>query len=390
MPSRSLMSLLLAGVTLLALTGCGAQPTPTPTPTKTPRPTFTPVPTATPTPVATPTPIATPTPTPDPNLNPLTGLTVSDPAALRRRPLQVVVNNMPIARPQYGLAKADMVFEYIMDGWAVTRFTAVYLSQEAERIGPVRSARLINLYIGPLFDGALAASGASEHVRWLLRNKGGFPYLDIDLDDPTNTVYSTSIGTHWETRLQTSTAQLRQWLQKAGLEKAVDLPAFDFAKEARVPGSISGKTLRIPYPESCAVVWEYDATNGLYKRLMAGEPHKDAASGDILTAANIVVIFTPHQNTAIVEDSLGNTAIQIGLAVEGRALILRDGLAWEGKWRWEPPLEATTIATGDTIVVPKHNGQPMRFFTGDGQVIPLKPGNTWFEVVPTDYKVQAE
>jgi len=227
-------------------------------------------------------------------------------------------------------------------------------------------------------------------VRWLLRNKGGFPYLDIDLDDPTNTVYSTSIGTHWETRLQTSTAQLRRWLQKAGLEKPVNLLPFDFAEEARIPGNISGKTLHIPYPESSTVTWEYDATSGLYKRIMAGKPHNDAASGKPLTAANVVIIYAPHQNTAIVEDSLGNTAIQIGLVGEGKALVLRDGLAWQGKWRWEAPPEAATIATGDIIIVPKHTGQPMRFFTGDGQAIPLKPGNTWFEVVPVDYEVQVE
>ena len=70
-----------------------------------------------------------------------------------------------------------------------------------------------------MFDAALVASGASIDVRWLLRNKGKFAYLDIDLDDSSNTNYSTSIGTYWETRLQTSTAALRKWLLKAGEER---------------------------------------------------------------------------------------------------------------------------------------------------------------------------
>ena len=84
---------------------------------------------------ATPTPVPpTPTPTVDPNLNPLTGLAVTNTALLQRRPLEVVVNNMPVARPQYGLSKADVIFEYVMDGWSVTRFTAIYLGQDAERL----------------------------------------------------------------------------------------------------------------------------------------------------------------------------------------------------------------------------------------------------------------
>ena len=209
----------------IASFACGCSATPVPEPSKTPRPTFTAtavVPTSTPTPAstATPSPVPpTPTPTPNPNLNPLTGLAVTNTAFLQQRPLEVVVNNSPVARPQYGLSKADVVFEYVMDGWSVTRFTAIYLGQEAERIGPVRSARLINLHLAPMFDAALVASGASVDLRWLLKNKGGFPYLDIDLDDGSNTAYSTSIGTYYESRLQTSTASLRRWLQKENLDR---------------------------------------------------------------------------------------------------------------------------------------------------------------------------
>ncbi|HUV94544.1 MAG TPA: DUF3048 domain-containing protein, partial [Anaerolineae bacterium] len=124
-------------------------------PTHTPRPTFTPVSTDTPVPTATntatamptsvpitSTPTEVPTATPDPRINPLTGLRVSDPALLRRRVLAVRIGNDPSIRPQEGLAGAEIVYEEIMDGWAVTRFTALYLANEAERLRPIRSARL--------------------------------------------------------------------------------------------------------------------------------------------------------------------------------------------------------------------------------------------------------
>ena len=384
---------MLTVVAALLAACSGAPLTPTVAPTKTPLPTFTPVPpspTETPTPVATstPTPVPpTPTATPIPNVNPLTGLSLGQASRLQRRPLQVVVNNSPVARPQYGLAEADIVWEYVMDGWAVTRFTAIYLSQEVERIGPVRSARLINLNLGPMFDAALVASGASVDVRWLLRNKGNFPYFDIDLDDPGNNVYSISLGTYWETRLQTSTQGLRQWLQKSGLEQPVDLKPFDFSVTVPITGSAPGTSLHIPYPESSVVDWAFDAGSAAYLRSAMGEAHVDGATGKQLTAANVVVLYAPHGKTAIVEDSLGNTAIQINLAGEGKALVLRDGQSWEGKWRWDAPVDAATIGTGDTVAVPRQTGKLPQFVTADGQPIPLKPGATWFQVVPDDYKV---
>ncbi len=56
------------------------------------------------------------------------------------------------ARPQFGLSQADVVYEYLMEGYGITRFSAIYYGQPSSQIGPVRSARLINYYMGALYD----------------------------------------------------------------------------------------------------------------------------------------------------------------------------------------------------------------------------------------------
>ena len=141
------------------------------------------------------------------------GLPVSDPKLLARRPLFIVVNNDPQARTEhYGFAEAELVYEYVMEGLAVTRYTLVFLAAESERIGPVRSARLVNFYLTPQYGGALVASGAGNDVRWWLKHKMPAPYLDIDLDDPGNNIYAFTVGANYMTRMQTSTARLRKWL----------------------------------------------------------------------------------------------------------------------------------------------------------------------------------
>src|SRR5690554_434275 len=159
----------------------GPQATPPPTntpratipPTNTPRPSATPVLTSTPTPPPTSTPTSTPSPTPTmvgpdeypENFNPLTGLPYPNEEARNRRNLIVKVSNFPeVVRPQSGLDKADIVFEYEVEG-GVTRFAAIYRSQGTDFVGSIRSARLLDLELVHMFDGLLAYSGSNEWIR---------------------------------------------------------------------------------------------------------------------------------------------------------------------------------------------------------------------------------
>jgi len=127
--------------------------------------TLTAAPTATPTPSKTPTPLPTMTPTqvivqygptnfPD-NVDPLTGLTVDDPAILNRRPVMIKVSNYPReGRPHAGLSFADIVFDYYT-GEGGNRFLALFYGQDATQVGPIRSGRLIDRWLVPMYQGIL-------------------------------------------------------------------------------------------------------------------------------------------------------------------------------------------------------------------------------------------
>ncbi len=377
-------------VTLATLAAaCSSPAQATPTPTRTPRPAVTaapptqppatamPSPTQPPTAAPTATPIpptATAAPTAAPtadaynrpaNVNPLTALSVADPKLLARRPLFVAVNNDPAARPNhFGFAEADLVYEYIMEGGAVTRFSLVFLANESERIGPMRSGRLVNFYLTPQYGGALAVSGAQGQVNWFLTFKMGAPYLNIDLDDPSNLKYSFSIWglnpdptREYETRLWTSTGKLRRWLADKKAEQDPQLRGFPFSEQA--PSGALGKSVAVPFPAK--VTWVYDAASGRYLRNMSGTPHNDAATGKQLGAANVIIQTVPHEKTEYYEDA-NSTSIRIITVGEGPATILRDGVAIKGTWK-----------AGDTSMP--------EFFDAAGKPIPLKPGNSWFELV---------
>lgn len=280
----------------------------------------------------------------------------------------VCVNNSAIqgVRPQYGLSQADLVYEYVVEG-GITRYTALFWGQDVDRIGPVRSARLINAQIPAQYDALLACSGASGEVNWILKNKAQFPYMNADLDDPGNNRYFFTIGTHWETRMQASTGGLRTWLQDQGLDKQPSVRGFPFAYDVPTGGE-AATNLNVPFQGAYKVNWFYDVNSGHYIRMLDGQPDLEAATGQQLSVANVVIHFTQYSLTDIVEDSLGSRGWLVEMWGEGRALILRDGRIYETIWRSTP-------------------SQSPAYLSLDGTPFSFKPGNTWFEVVPTDFSV---
>jgi hypothetical protein len=374
----------------------------TSTPTKTPRPldtelplvptsTSTPLPTATPTRVAQlePTDTRTPTPTPEPtesleptitpwptlgpDICPLTGLPVSDPALLQRRPLAIKVQNAAASRPQSGLPQADIVYEHLTEA-AITRYTAIYLCQEVDKVGSVRSARFIDLEIPAMYKSLLAFSGTSPGLypkflnadfydREFVQNWGlnaeGF-YRDRELYKQGRAIEHTLFvdpNKIWETA------------DRLGINEPQDLQGMNFASE--VPeGGEPATHIHIPFPSRDMVVdYQYDPDLGAYRRWIEGEPDVDAETEEQLSVTNVVVVYANHVDTDIYEDfpRTNHPSVQIQLWGTGPMVLFRDGQAFEGLW--------ARPARDDMLVFRDPTGQvPM----------PLKPGNTWIELVPLE------
>jgi hypothetical protein len=301
-------------------------------------------------------------------VNPLTGLKADDAALLKRRPLMVRVGNDPGARPQVALNEADMVYEEIVEWW-VTRFTAIYLSKDPEMIAPIRSARLINIQLGPQYQGALLNSGGSDPVRWELSQTDM-----VNLDEffvPQPYFYRPNEG--WQTRLAVDATVARDYLDSQGLEGEVKLRGFDFSEKLElkdIPPDWVGdaQEVIIPYPrQTSQAEWVYDPQSGRYLRSTVGEPMLDF-NGDQISAANVIIYFAEHQETDIVEDSNGATSIRIIITGLGSAWLIRDGKILKGNWQTDGR---------DTPMFTFNNGQPL----------PFKPGNTWVQVVPLEYEI---
>ncbi|MFN3928840.1 MAG: DUF3048 domain-containing protein [Thermoflexus sp.] len=368
------LRILMAGIWLIA----ACAPRPTPEGPRSPTPTM-PPPLVVNERVSTPTLAPSPTPTPHPadsmaefppDVNPLTGLRVPDPSVLHRRPLAIKISNYPpVVRPQSGVDLADIVFEHYAEG-GVTRFTAIYLSQDAEPVGSIRSARLIDLEIPAMFKAILAYSGASAGVNARIR-ASDFIERALSPDFGVGAPVFWRIpreGVALEHTLFTSTRRLWEEATRRGINGRQDLRGMVFAEQLPVGGQ-PASTLIIPYRVE-PVTWRYDPGSGRWLRWTAGQPHMDALTGRQLSAANVVVVYAHHQPTDIVEDRLGNLSIEIQIWGSGRVQVFRDGRMFEGQWQ--------RFRREDML----------RFVDANGKPIPLKPGNTWFQMAPLDMQIQ--
>ncbi|MCZ7545264.1 MAG: substrate-binding domain-containing protein [Anaerolineae bacterium] len=359
--------------------------TPTNTPTATPTATPTDTPTATATPTSTPTPTDTPTPTPTPffagpdtypaDVNPLTGLFV-DPARLERRPLAVKVSNWPpVVVPQHGLSAADAVWETILENGA-TRLSAIYLAQDAQRVGSIRSMRLVDLDLQAMYGAFLAASGASEGVfdRALARAYDALITPLTGANCPPFCRFPEA-SDYYEHTLFTNTVDLWSWAD-ANDTRRVDRgePALNTRRDLAgtafdetPPGGGDAATQLLVNFRGVNVVWDYDPASGRYVRTQDGAPHLDAATGRPLTAADVVILEAYHYaEESIIEDQFGNYSMGVVLRDSGPAYLLRDGRIYAGTWVRE-----------------RHDAM-LRFVDESGAPLRFKPGNIWFEVVPRD------
>lgn len=313
-----------------------------------------------------------------PDVNPLTGETVPDPSVLDRRPLAIKISNYPACvRPQSGLSLADLVFEHYAEG-GTTRFTAIFYSHNAPKVGSIRSARLIDLELPAMYRALFAFSGASDGVLKKLKEADFKDWIISPEFEPGHPAFyrvpKESLSGDCQLQehtLFTSTDLLWADAAEKGINTRQSLPGMAFNTAPPASGS-PATTISLSY-SAAYVRWIYNAEVGRYFRYADGFTHTDASTGAPITAANVVVVFAHHQTTDIIEDFVGydprtkkggNYSLEIQLWGVGPALVYRDGMVYSVTWIRQERFSELGLVDAAT-----------------GQLLPLKPGNTWFELV---------
>jgi len=375
----------------LLLVGCGQRNTPTvvsvptqqpivftvtpsPLPTETATATFTPTATETPLPTDTPTPIAYGPNNFPSNVDPLTGMVVSDPTLLDRRPIAIKVNIVPRSsnRPPWGLSYADIVYDYYHnDGYS--RFHAIFLGSDASLVGPIRSGRLLDYELVHMYQSIFAYGSADILINQRLLNsdfsnrlilEGSFSYCP-----PTAAIPLCRYEPNTYDFLLGSTADLSAHITSLGVSNGrQNLDGMSFNEQAPSAGA-QGDVVYVRYSGDNYTRWNYDASSGQYLRFQdnvydtgQGEdyaPLTDRINDQQISASNVVVIFARHEYF----QQPPNEIIDILLSGSGTAYAFRDGQMFSVTWSRQSINSVLTLTYAD------------------GSSFPFKPGSTWFQVV---------
>ena len=337
--------------------------------------------TNTPAPTATETPAPTLTPTRDypvegygptnfpAEVNPLTGLKVTDAQILNRRPILIKVQNLPRDdRPQSGLSLADIVYEFYTE-YGTTRFGALFYGQDAEQVMPIRSARysdvnLIRMY-KPIF--VFGYAYAPVFQRLVNSEFGNRLVLESGASCPA----VCRVDPRGKNYLAANTIELQNLLKARGIDNT--RPNLEGMMFNYMPPE-GGKPAEQVFVRFSAAIynrWDYDPASGRYLRFSdtrndpdgnaaAYAPLTDALTGQQIAADNLVIIQVRHNE---VDPRPDVEVLDMSILGSGPAYLFRDGRMFEVKW------QRMTESDLLTLVDPQ------------GKAVAFQPGKTWFEVM---------
>lgn len=241
--------------------------------------------------------VTSPVGTPQGTINPLTGEGDYNPDAVGRRPVAVMVNNVAVSLPQYGIAAADLIFEIPVEA-GITRLMAMYADYTAvPAICSVRSCRYYYPLIAYGYDAIYCHWGSDQTIALETLER-----LQIDRLD--------GAGSAWQkcyfrdaARLDDYAVEHTGYLDGAVLADTIADFGFRTETAARTAFAFRSPETFVAEGVDCrrAVLhfsgqyisgFSYDEGTKAYYKSHNGKPHMDSGTGTQLAFTNVFVLLT--------------------------------------------------------------------------------------------------
>lgn len=225
------------------------------------------------------------------NKNPLTGLDLRT-EAIGKRPIAVMVENSPQARPQWGLSSPDIVIEGVAEG-GITRMMWLYADiADMPKVGPTRSARHDYVELAEGFDAIYVHFGGSVYAYDTLKKD--------KVDDVDGTVEGSYFARDKSRKVATEhTAYTTgENIQKAIADKGLrtdigtsNASPFAFAAEKQTLSGGACNSVTAEFSKNYKHTFKYNADEGVYYNYMNTSEMKDA-NGTTMKVANVLILYT--------------------------------------------------------------------------------------------------
>lgn len=310
------------------------------------------------------------------NQNLLTGLPDLTDEAIGKRPVAVMVNNIPAAMPQYGVEKADIIFEIPVEG-DQTRFMALYADYTTvPKICAIRSCRYYFPALSQGFDAFYVNWGIDDSIAEYLEalnldqydgiyNAGGLFGRDTDR---RNQGYSLEHTGYFDG------TKFAEVVKKDG--KRTDLAddkkdtAFKFngLNEQIKPSDDACKKVSIDFGAQSATL-TYDADSNTYKKEINGKEQIDGKTGNQLAFTNVFVLET----SISVRDDIGHKEIDWDGGEDSVGYYISNGAMQKIHWSKEENNENSRLRFYD------ESGNEISINCGKSYIALNYPNQTKFE-----------
>ena len=286
---------------------------------------------------------------------PLTHEEREDQEQAKKKIFAVMLDNHDDARPQAQISKADIIYEYRVEG-EFTRYMALFQSNFPEGVGPVRSARPYFVQTAKEYNAIYAHWGGSEAGLAEVRSRN---VVDLDGIALEGIVFhrNKDVGKRAPHNGYISLPELENYLVEKGVDVNDNTASLNFYAEDENIDGIDVGEITLNFNKNYKTNFIYDEASGKYKYIRQGEAVLDEAAGEEFTTDNLVVLF----QKGVVAGPKGT--LKLANIGTGSGLLLQKGKLLPITWEKENE-DARTILKDS-----------------DGNEIKFYPGRTFFSIV---------
>ncbi len=238
-------------------------------------------------------------------INTLTGLPTLSDEAVNGRPIAIMVENHPDARPQWGLSTPDIVIEGVVES-GITRMMWIYSDPNdiPEKVGPIRSARHDFVEIAKGMNAIFVHWGGSDQKGFTL----AYPTiknLGVNNIDGMNGTYftrDTTRKTAIEHRGITSQAFIKKAIADLGYstkQTVNDWQPYDILLEGQpLPWGNTDVTgpcseISVTFSTGYTHTFKYDVSTKKYVNYLGTKVMTDGNNGEEMAIENVIALYVP-------------------------------------------------------------------------------------------------
>lgn len=310
------------------------------------------------------------------NVNSLTGKADLSESAIGARPIAIMVENTPAARPQWGLTTPDVVIEGVVEG-GITRMMWIYADATdiPSKVGPVRSARHDYVEIAKGMNAIFVHWGGSNEKGFTL----AYPTIkNLGVNNIDGMTYSgtyffrdTTRSTSSEHRGCTSGENIQKAIAKIGYstkQTVSNWQPFDVAVDGTEAiwgdSSVTGpcSSITITFSSGYVHTFKYDKDSKKYVNYLNNKVMTDGNNGKQMAVENVIVMYTP---ITTLNTSKGHKEWNMEIT-NGEGCYVSNGVGQKIYWKKDGKSGA------------------LKFYGINGKELTVNPGQTWIGVVPQE------